>query len=137
MTVLERSRIAAFSDSLGRCHARPEFLTKFYERLIGASPEVAEKFRNTDLDKQRRALSASLYAMVLAMEGGQAASVYLDRVARQHGRGELDIPPHLYELWLECLIEAVRECDPQFSDETERLWRDAMAFGVQFMKARY
>jgi len=134
---LDRSRIGEFSASLGRCHANPAFISRFYELFVASSPEVAEKFEHTDLERQRRAMSSSLYALVLAMEGGQAASAYLDRIARQHGRKDLDIPPQMYDVWLECLIETVKEFDPQYSDEIEGLWRDAMAFGVEFMQARY
>jgi hypothetical protein len=43
----------------------------------------------------------------------------------------------LYDVWLECLIEAVKEFDPQYSDEIESLWREAMAFGIEFMQSRY
>lgn len=137
MTALDRSRIGEFSASLGRCHANPGFITRFYDLFIAASPEAAERFKNTDLERQRRAMSASLYALVLAMEGGQAASLYLDRIARQHGRKELDIRPELYLVWLDCLIQAVEEFDPEYSPETESLWRDAMAFGIEFMQSRY
>jgi len=137
MNALDRSRIADFSASLGRCHANPEFITRFYDLFIAASPEAAEKFSDTDLERQRRAMSSSLYALVLTLEGGEAATLYLDRIARQHGRQDLDIRPELYDVWLECLIEAVKEFDPQYSDEIERLWRDAMAFGIEFMRSRY
>jgi hemoglobin-like flavoprotein len=137
MVELDRDRLSDFSDSLGRCQDNPAFISRFYDLFIAASPEAAEKFRDTDFERQRRAMSSSLYALVLAMEGGRAASLYLDRIARQHGRKDLGIRPELYEVWLECLIEAVKECDSQYSDEIERLWRDAMAFGIGFMQSRY
>ena len=137
MIALDRQRLSDFGASLGRCHANPEFLSRFYELFVAASPEVAEKFSNTDFERQRRAMSASLYALVLAMEGGKAASLYLDSIARQHGRKDLGICPELYDVWLECLIEAVKEFDPEYSDEIETLWRNAMAFGIEFMQSRY
>ena len=46
-------------------------------------------------------------------------------------------PPRLYDLWLECLIEAVRGHDPQFSAELESAWRETLAFGIDYMRARY
>ncbi len=137
MTALDRSRIADFGASLGRCHANTGFITRFYDLFIAASPEAAEKFKNTDLERQSRAMSSSLYALVMVIEGGEAAILYLDKIARQHGRKDLDIRPQLYDVWLDCLIETVSEFDPQYSDEIERLWRDAMAFGVKFMQSRY
>ena len=137
MAALGESQIADFGASLGRCHANPDFITRFYELFVAASPEAAEKFKDTDLERQSRAMSSSLYALTLIIEGGKAAILYLDKIARQHGRDNLDIHPELYDVWLECLIETVSEFDPQYSDEVERLWRDAMAFGIKFMQSRY
>jgi len=137
MTALDRGQIADFGASLGRCHATPGFIARFYELFVAASPEAAEKFKDTDLERQNLAMSSSLYALILVIEGGKAAILYLDKIARQHGREDLDIRPELYDVWLECLIETVSEFDPQYSDEIERLWRDAMAFGVEFMQSRY
>ena len=39
--------------------------------------------------------------------------------------------------WLDCLVQAVKEHDPEASEETEALWRDAMRPGIAFMRARY
>ena len=72
------------TDSLGRCLAKPAFLTKFYRRFIGSSDEIAEKFRDTDMSKQKAALSASLYLTILATDGGDAALQYLETVAQRH-----------------------------------------------------
>ena len=137
MSTLDQDRIEEFSASLGRCHATPGFINRFYDLFVASSPEVAEKFRKTDLEHQRRKMSSSLYALVLAIEGGDAATLYLDKIALQHSRKHLDIRPGLYDDWLACLIQAVSEFDPLYSDEIERLWRDAMAFGVEFMRSRY
>lgn len=61
----------------------------------------------------------------------------LERLAQLHSRRRLDVRPELYELWLDRLIQAVREFDPLFSGETEKAWRNVMRPGVEFMKARY
>jgi hemoglobin-like flavoprotein len=134
---MQQQQIATFSGSLSRCLADPAFLTRFYELFVGSSPEVAEKFKDTDFDRQKRALSSSLYVMVMAMEGGAPALAYLERIAERHGRQELDIRPELYDTWLSCLLQAVREHDPQFTEELEQLWRETMQQGIRFMLERY
>jgi hemoglobin-like flavoprotein len=134
---VEKQRIAAFSDSLSRCLADPGFLTRFYERFLESSPEVAEKFRETDFERQRRALSSSLYVMVMVAENSDPAVAYLERIARQHSRADLGIRPELYDVWLDCLILSVGEHDPQFSEEIEQIWRETMQVGIDFMRARY
>jgi len=129
--------ISTFGESLDRCLADAGFLDRFYQHFMDSSPAIAERFVDTDFEKQKGALTQSLYLMVLAMQGGAAAIAYLDQVARRHGRTELNVEPQLYDIWLECLIRTVREHDPEFSDEIEQSWRQTMKFGIGLMRARY
>jgi hemoglobin-like flavoprotein len=126
-----------FNDSLERCTRGPRFLERFYELFMASSPEVAAKFVDTDFRRQRRVLKISLYMMMLAAEGKLEADLHLERIARRHSRAELRIRPELYDLWLECLLRAARESDPQFGAETEAAWRVILRRGIEFMKARY
>jgi len=135
--MVDPRQLSDFSESLGRCMADRRFLDRFYELFIGSSPEVAERFRDTDFVRQKRALSSSLYVMVMAMEGGEAACAYLEQIARRHAKDELDIRPEFYDVWLDCLIAAAREHDPLFSESTEQAWRAVMRFGIEFMQSRY
>ena len=45
------------------------------------------------------------------------------RLGQKHGRGGLKIGAHLYELWLECLLQAVSEFDPKWSEAVGHSWR--------------
>jgi len=129
--------IELFNDSLERCTGRPGFLDRFYELFMASSEEVAAKFKHTDFRKQKKALRVSLYKMMLVREGNAGADADLERLAHLHSRRQLDVRPELYELWLDRLIQAVREFDPVFSGETEKAWRNVMRPGIEFMKARY
>jgi len=131
------SEIDIFNDSLSRCVADPRFMERFYDLFLASSAEVREKFKNTDLHKQRRVLKASLYMVMLAIDGNGGGLAHLDRIARRHGEGELRIGPHLYDLWLEALIRSTRETDPRFDGEIERVWRQTMGFGIDYIKRRY
>ena len=129
--------VELFNDSLERCTGRPGFLDRFYELFMASSEEVAAKFKHTDFRKQKKALRVSLYKMMLVREGNAGADVDLERLAQLHSRRQLDVRPELYELWLDRLIQAVREFDPLFSGESEKAWRNVMRPGIEFMKARY
>jgi hemoglobin-like flavoprotein len=131
------AELALFHDSLTRCTSHPQFLERFYALFLAASDEVRHQFRQTDLQKQRRLLQASFYILMLEADGKPEGSVSLERIALLHSQQHLDIPPHLYDLWLDCLVQAVRAYDPQWTSETERLWRRMMAKGIVFMQARY
>ena len=135
--MLDKNQIARFDTSLARCLAEEAFLTRFYELFVESSPAIAEKFRDTDFERQRRAMGASLYVIVLALEQGEAAMIYLDQIAKQHGHEDLDVPPDMYDTWRDCLLQSVKEYDPMYSDGIEQAWRKATDFAIDIMCKGY
>jgi hemoglobin-like flavoprotein len=137
-TNMYRPEIELFNDSLARCLQGGQLFQRFYELFLASSAEVREKFRGTDFRKQRRMLQTSFYMLVeyIAL-GWPECEAYLERIAAAHGKQGRDISPHLYDLWVECLLRAVKECDHQCSSEVEAAWRYMMGAGISFIKARY
>ena len=128
--------VEVFLASLKRCLAAPGFLDSFYERFIASSEEVKEKFKDTDMKRQVRALEDSLYVVAVAVQGeeGSLARQALPAIAARHGRQDRDIPPHLFDLWIECLVETVRTYDPPLTPDVEAAWRETLTFGANYMK---
>jgi hemoglobin-like flavoprotein len=110
-----------------------DFFEDFYQGFIASSPEVATAFANSDMQKQRSMLKKSL-VFLASSSAGHDATPYLAQVARRHGTADANIPPHLYDVWLECLIDSVRRFDPQFDDETELAWRLVLGHGITYMR---
>ncbi len=131
--------VEVFLASLKRCLAVPGFMDDFYGRFVGSSEEVREKFRNTDMKRQAQMVADSLYVVANAVQGeeGSLARRELPRIAARHSRGERDIRPGLYDLWIACLLETVRAHDPQFDPEIEGAWREVLTFGADSMRQRY
>ena len=131
---------AAFNDSFGRILRAKElgepFFSDFYKEFILSSREVAEKFKNTNMEKQRTMLKASFYHM-LSFSTAKEPPDFLDRIAKTHNRDHYDIRPELYDLWMECLIGAAKKHDSQFTDNVELAWRLVMAKGIVYMKFQY
>jgi hemoglobin-like flavoprotein len=134
---LNERDIELFNDSLERCTSGRRFLDRFYELFVSSSAEVAAKFANTDFRVQKAAVKVSFYMIMSSIEQKPEGNVHLERIAVRHSRKGLDIGPHLYDQWLECLVQAVRECDPAFCDETEQAWRRVMRVGIEFLKSKY
>ncbi|MBM4201994.1 MAG: globin [Gammaproteobacteria bacterium] len=120
---MDETTLQIYNDSFEACIARPEFLPRFYEIFIGASPEIRERFRHTDLRKQCRIVRKSLYVLTLAAVGTDEARQEIARLGASHGQTGMGIAPHLYDLWLQCLLQAVSEFDPAWSERVERSWR--------------
>jgi hemoglobin-like flavoprotein len=134
-----QAQVDAFRASLNRCLATPDFLRHFYEIFVESSPEVQEKFKNTDFPRQTRVLADSLYMMAVAaqLERNAAAWAEMDRLASRHDRHGLDIRPGLYDLWLDCLLRAVSRHDPEYSREIETAWRETLAIGIEYLRSRH
>ena len=126
-----------FDDSLSRCYADPQFLERFYELFLETSPEARQKFAGTDLVQQRRMLKASLVLMMVSAGGRSEGQVHMEHIAAVHSKAGRDISAPLYDVWLECLLSAVREFDPDCDDELLQTWRRVLAPGIAFMKSRY
>ncbi|MDR5866853.1 globin [Halomonas koreensis] len=131
---------AVFDASYARALAREirgaGFFEAFYARFLAASPEVAEKFRHTDMAHQQAMLKKAFYHLLTFYAAGHV-DYYLEGVAIRHGRRHLDIRPGLYDLWLEALIATLRDYDPECSEEVELAWRLVMAPGIAYMKFHY
>lgn len=61
----------------------------------------------------------------------------LTAIAEKHDRRHADVPPRLYDSWLTCLLETVREFDPEFDDTVELAWRLVCAPGIAYMAFKY
>jgi hemoglobin-like flavoprotein len=128
-----------FRASLSRCLIDNAFLRDFYDLLMASSLAVREKFKSTDFPRQTRVLADSLYIMAVASESKEDAVAWreLDRLAELHSRKNLDIRPDLYASWIDCLIKAASQHDPEFSQEIGEAWRKALMPGIEYLSSRY
>jgi hemoglobin-like flavoprotein len=131
---MDERAIATFEESLRRCDTDPEFLDIFYEKFLASSPKVREKFANTDLSRQKRFLRASFYLILLASGDEQRGPErYLKYLAARHSASDLNVGAHLYDLWLDSLLQSVKACDPKYSSEVEEAWEEMMGIGIRYM----
>lgn len=124
-------------ESYARCRAMPHFLPRFYDLFLGKGPQIAARFDGVDMERQQRMLRASLELVHLAATSGVDPGFFLEPMAKRHSRDQYDIKPALYADWLDALLTAAEECDPQFEEETRKAWAEIMMAGIRFMIARY
>jgi signal transduction histidine kinase len=138
MDLNEVARI--FNDSYERvmnATGNPEaFFTEFYKLPIATSPEAAVKFRDTDMKQQVRMLRGSV-ALLLSFYATGDQDGYLSKLAERHSKQGKDIPPQMYSVWLDCLIETARQIDPGFNEDVSAAWRAVFSKGIAFMVAKY
>ena len=135
---MEKAILDAFEASLARCNADPRFLDLFYDKFLASSPKVREKFARTDFVHQKRALRGSFHLMLLAADNERRdPERYLRDLAAQHGKRQMDITADLYDVWLDSLVETVREIDPEFGPAVEDAWERVMMVGIHYMLSHY
>ncbi len=119
--------------SFGRCVSNPKFIDRFYEIFLVSHPAIAPMFKNTDFVQQKDLLRTGLSMMLMYEEGKDIAKMSLNRLGKSHGKAGMNIDRNLYPYWIDSLVDAVKECDRQFTPEIEQRWRVAMRRGIDYM----
>ena len=125
-----------FLESLARC-GRGAFVDRFYERFLASSPEVRAKFATTDFARQRHLLLRSLELIASAVDGDPEGVEELRARAETHSRSQLNIEPHLYDLWLESAVASASEADPLWTPDLETAWRSILGAAVHHLRSQY
>lgn len=124
--------------SYGRCLRRRDFIERFYELLLASDPRMQPLFAHTDFSQQNKALRRGISTAIQFAAGSGIVRRTIDEMARVHSRqGRAPVPPQLHELWLESMVLAVRESDPQADVALLKRWRQALSPIVQHFREHY
>ncbi len=126
-----------FLKSVSRCIANEAFIPTFYERFLGSSEEIKDKFRFTNFEKQNKMLARSLELCAGATAGEAESLAEITERARTHDRDHLNIEPRFYGVWLETVIETASEFDDEWTSSIESAWRTILGHVVQRMISKY
>jgi hemoglobin-like flavoprotein len=125
-------------QSYGRCLRAKGFIERFYDIFLASHPDIAPMFRNTDFQKQRLALRRGISIAISHAAGGSLVKQSMEHMADVHSRrGHAPVPPKYYVHWVDSLLQAIAELDPEFSPALGARWRKGMAVVVETFTARY
>lgn len=122
-------------DSYERCLKASDFFWEFYRRLLNSHPSIPKMFEGTEFPRQHRLLQHGIG--LLLIHAKRSDEQLLERLAERHSKTDLDIHPDLYDGFVDSLVGAVSQCDPEFGTAVEEAWREALRPGIDFMKAKY
>ncbi|VXB30416.1 conserved hypothetical protein [Pseudomonas sp. 8AS] len=122
-------------QSYGRCCASATFFDDFYRYFLASSPQVRDKFTNTDMPAQKQLLRQGILNLVMYARG--MPDTKLRALGESHARGRLDIRPELYDLWLDALLMSIAAHDGQFSESIRSAWREVLNKGIGVIKSGY
>ena len=135
---IDEQALQTVEASLDRLAAGTPFLDRFYDIFLASSPKVQEKFARTNFYKQKRALQASLYGMLRHMrDQDPETNEYLREIADRHNHTGMNIGAELYDLWLDSLLAALKECDPEWTEGVAAAWERSMSQGIRYFLSRF
>ncbi|WP_324780618.1 globin [Thiobacillus sedimenti] len=125
-------------QSYGRCLREKNFIARFYEIFLDSHPAIAPMFAATDFQKQRMALRRGISAAISHAGGSSLSKRTVDRMADVHSRtGHAPVLPELYPYWVDSLVQAVGEVDPEATPQLLERWREGMSVVTDAFIRRY
>lgn len=128
----ETSRVM---QSYGRCCASPSFFDDFYKTFLNSSPAIREKFVKTDMAAQKHLLRAGILNLVLFARG--MPDTKLRALGESHSRTGFNIRPELYDIWLDSLLQTIRQHDPELEPADLLAWQETLGKGIDVIKSHY
>jgi hemoglobin-like flavoprotein len=119
------------------CEDGDDFFDDFYATLSERAPGIGAMFAHVDMQQQNRLIRRGVEHLVNFALGSEESTEQLRRMARTHGREQLNIAPELYGLWVDTLMETVRMHDPNANDHVEAAWRIVLRGGIDLIIAGY
>lgn len=132
-----KETVAMARASFDRCRAVADFIPSFYRIFFEKCPEAEPMFAHTNFERQHKLLQHAFGLLLLYPARMETEPWLLKRVANRHSAADLNVDPSLYPVFLDSWIAAVREHDPECTNEVEAAWREAVAPGVAYMQSRY
>lgn len=125
-----------FQESYLRCVVNDQdgFFLRFYELFTAADGEVSRVFASTNMERQISMLQESLLYMIHFADA-KIGEDRMRRIADYHGANGMDVPRHLFDLWMDCLVDTARERDGEFDLDVEIAWRVFLAPAIAFVKS--
>ncbi len=82
-------------------------------------------------------LLRSLELSAGATAGDAEALREIQERAITHDRDHLNIRPEYYALWLDSIIAAAKDYDPEWEDSVESAWREILGHVIKHMIRKY
>lgn len=121
-------RLGDVTASLRRCLDHPDFVDRFLERLGGRAPGLRTCIEsNVDAGGLRIMAQRCMTTVILAVAGVVSPEEARRKFGECRDSGGVGMTTELYPVWTACLLEAVREFDPEMDDALADAWNKALS----------
>ena len=94
-------------------------------------------FASVDMQQQNRLIRRGVEHLIEYAAGSEKSAGALQQVGESHGGQGFKVAPELYPLWLDTLMETVRQHDPESNDDVESAWRVVARGGLDLIISKY
>ncbi len=122
-------------QSYGRCCASEGFFDSFYRYFLASSPQIRDRFTNTDMAAQKHLLRHGILNLVMYARG--MPDTKLRALGVTHARDGFNIRPELYDLWLDSLQQAIGDHDKACNADILQAWHEVLSKGINVIKSEY
>ena len=122
-------------QSYGRCCASEGFFDSFYRYFLASSPQIRDRFTNTDMPAQKQLLRHGILNLVMYARG--MPDTKFRALGVTHARDGFNIRPELYDLWLVSLQQAIGDHDKACNADILQAWREVLSKGINVIKSEY
>ncbi len=122
-------------QSYGRCCASEGFFDSFYRYFLASSPQIRDRFTNTDMPAQKQLLRHGILNLVMYARG--MPDTKLRALGVTHARDGFNIRPELYDLWLDSLQQAIGDHDKACNADILQAWHEVLSKGINVIKSEY
>ena len=112
------------------------FVDSFRNRLVASSEEIQAIFTTSTGEMLNRGLVRALVHLARYYPDGEPDCI-LENIAVRNNREGRAIQPHLYDAFLDCMIETVADYDPEYEDHVGDSWRHILGPGLEYIKSQY
>lgn len=122
-------------QSYGRSCNSPAFYQTFYDIFMSKSEDIRAMFVNTSMPAQHGLLRGGIMWLIMHARG--MSDTKIRALGKSHSRGQLNIHPSHYALWLDALIESLEKHDPEFNYSLAQAWRITLQPSINLISSMY
>ena len=112
-----------------------EFVDSFKNRLVASSEEIQTVFVHSTGEALRSGLVLALVHLASYYPDYEPDRT-LEDITHRHNRHARAIKPHLYDLFLDCMIETVADYDPEYEEHVGASSRRGWSTSNRSIRAR-
>ena len=134
--LLTAEQLNLVQRSYGRLLGHTDFFDRFYEIFMSSDPDVAPRFKNTDMERQKHLIRHGVNLVIMYAQGNPAGESGLERIRETHGpKGPLNVPARLFVRWEASFLKTVEAFTPEPPEGLMPAWKAVIRQGVGYLTA--